>query len=325
MPGIVGMADTFNCPNYIGELYLAGKVDAPFLSAIGGLTGGISTIAKRFTWEGYDLRPSSSTRQRLEGATAPTATARARYVAHNVVEIHQEAVSVSYTKLAAIGQIDLGVLQEGTNPVRDEEAWQIAQLLKEKALDINDTFINGVFAEPADNLTARKTRGLLDAIATNIWDAHGDPLTADMVVSLMQMTWENGGIREGETRTAIGGAAVMRRLNDLFVPANVVRTQTTVGGVNLQTIETPFGNLNLMKDPAVPKGTLIVCSLGECAPVHLLVPSKGFMFVEPLAKTGSSNDSQLYGEVGLKYGQESMHGKIVDFTTPWDTISGSGS
>ena len=331
MPGIVGMADTFNCPNYIGELYLAGKTDAPFLAAIGGLTGGHATTAKRFTWEGYDLRPSSSTRQRLEGQPAPTAAARKRYTDHNVVEIHQEALSVSYSKLGAIGDL-AAVMQEGVNPVRNEEAWQLVAQLKEKAGDIDDTFINGVFAEPTDNLTPRRTRGLLDAIATNIWDAHAQPLTDDMLLSLMQMTWENGGIREGETRTVICGAAAARRLNDLFVPANVVRTQTNVGGVNLQTIETPFGNLNLMKEQRMPKGTLAVVSLEACAPVHLLIPddpkvggNRGFFFVERLAKTGASDDSQLYGEIGLEYGQESQHGKLVDFTTPYDHISGSGS
>jgi hypothetical protein len=52
-------------------------------------------------------------------------------------------------------------------------------------------------------------------------------------------------------------------------------------------------------------------SLGECSPVYLEVPGKGHFFAEPLAKTGASDDVQLYGEVGLAYGVESSHGILT--------------
>ena len=42
----------------------------------------------------------------------------------------------------------------------------------------------------------------------------------------------------------------------------------------------------------------------ECKPVYLEVPGKGHFFAEPLAKTGASDEVQLYGEVGLAYGNE---------------------
>jgi hypothetical protein len=58
-----------------------------------------------------------------------------------------------------------------------------------------------------------------------------------------------------------------------------------------------------------------VCSLEEIVPVFLLVPDKGFLFVEPLAKTGASEESQIYGEVGLEYGVEKHHGKIINLAT----------
>jgi hypothetical protein len=54
-----------------------------------------------------------------------------------------------------------------------------------------------------------------------------------------------------------------------------------------------------------------VVSLGECSPVYLEVPGKGHFFAEPLAKTGAYEKVQLYGEVGLAYGNERMHGKIT--------------
>ena len=46
----------------------------------------------------------------LEGAAAPTAQARSRSQVTNVCQIHQEKVSVSYSKLAAVGRHDgLGI------------------------------------------------------------------------------------------------------------------------------------------------------------------------------------------------------------------------
>ncbi len=104
MPGITGMGTTYNLPNYVGELFAASREDTPLLSAIGGLTGGRATKATSFEWQGYDLRDPDDTRQRLEGADAPDGEARARYKASNVVEIHQEAVNLSYTKQLKLNQ-----------------------------------------------------------------------------------------------------------------------------------------------------------------------------------------------------------------------------
>lgn len=106
MPGITGMGTTYNLPNYVGELFAASREDTPLLSAIGGLTGGRATKATSFEWQGYDLRDPDDTRQRLEGADAPDGEARTRYKASNVVEIHQEAVNLSYTKQGATGQLN---------------------------------------------------------------------------------------------------------------------------------------------------------------------------------------------------------------------------
>src|SRR5688500_16774499 len=100
MAGIIGMGTTFNMPNFVGELFNISRESTPLLSAIGGLTGGREAFDKRFEWEYYDLRAPDATRQKVEGADAPPAEERVRANAYNVLEIHQEAVEMSYTKLA---------------------------------------------------------------------------------------------------------------------------------------------------------------------------------------------------------------------------------
>jgi hypothetical protein len=96
MSGITGIGTTFNLPNYHGELFALTPDETPFLSAIGGLTGGGQTSSVEFEWQTYDLRdPNQQTRVRVEGATAPGAEARVRSNVRNVAQIHQEKVSVS--------------------------------------------------------------------------------------------------------------------------------------------------------------------------------------------------------------------------------------
>lgn len=172
MPGITGQGNTYNLPNYVGELFAASREDTPLLSAIGGLTGGIDTTSTLFEWQGYDLRDPDANRQRLEGADAPKGEERTRFHANNVVEIHQEAVEVSYTRQGATGQRNtdnMPVVQVGGTAIpADELSWQIQQQLKQIARDVEASFISGHYNNPTDNQSARSTRGLLEAITTNV-------------------------------------------------------------------------------------------------------------------------------------------------------------
>ncbi|MBG0830520.1 DUF5309 family protein [Planomonospora sp. ID67723] len=404
MAGITGQGDTFDLPNYVGELFAVTPTDTPFLSAIGGLTGGESADATLFQWQGYDLRDASSTRQRLEGADAPTAEARVRFNVNNVVEVHQEALELSYTKLASTGQFastgssHTGALGlRGSNPVVNELDWQIDQHLKQIARDVEKSFITGTFNNPSSNATARRTRGILEATSTNVSTqgtsigtavieaddetftiaAHGlsngdavslasltggadgtvftntlyyvintatntfklatrpggsaiafstdggaavyeaTPLTEAIVLDLMQTVWEAGGIHEGDTATLMANATLKRGLTKLFITnKNYQEMSRTIAGVSVTTIETDFGRVNLMLNRHMPTSAIQVVSLEECAPVFLPIPGKGFLFVEELARTGSAEKRQMYGEIGLKYGNEKKHGKILHVGAP---------
>jgi len=399
MAGITGMGDTFDLPNYVGEIFAISRSDTPLLSAIGGLTGGEETTSKDFEWQAYDLRNATANNVVLEGANAPTAQARVRANYSNVTEIHHEAVDISYTKQAAVGNRD-GLNIAGTNPVTSELDWQIEQALKQVAMDVELSFISGVYAKPGNNSTARQTRGLIAAAGTtqngggatvtlatsaaadDIFDttaAHGffngdqvqfltltgggtgapvvgqtyyvvatslaaqtfrvaetaggtaldfaenitagtvrklGALTETKIMDLLQATWEAGGIRESEGATLIANAWQKRLLSKIFITDKGYNEETrNVGGVSLQTIETDFGRLNIMLHPRMPKHKLLVASLEQCAPVFLRIPDKGYMFAEQLAKVGSSDRVQIYGEVGLKYGNPNAHAVLDHLAT----------
>jgi len=327
------MGTTYNLPNYTGELFAISPEDTPFLAAIGGLTGGKSVDSTKFSWQTYDLRDADANRQRLEGADAPTPEGRVRSNAYNVLEIHQEQVSVSYTKQAATKLVGTGGatnLTLGANPVTDEFQWQVDQELKQVARDVDKSFIVGTFQEPSDNSTPRKTRGLLQAITTNVLAGDLPQLGSDydlkafeqLVLDLMQKVWDNGGISESETRTIITNSYLKRCLTAAFITNKGYQEESrNVGGVNLQTFETDFGKCNIMLERYMPStaspatsgqsASLAVVSLEQCAPAFLEIPEKGHFFVEPLAKTGASIKGQLYGEIGLEYGNELAHGKLT--------------
>lgn len=166
----------------------------------------------------------------------------------------------------------------------------------------NDFKVTATVGGAAVNVT---TDGTLDVFKY-------DDLSEDDVLDLLQMTWENGGIQESETATLIANAYQKRRLTDIFITQkNYQESSRSVGGVRVTTIETDFGTLNIMLDRHMPTDTLALASLEMCMPVYQEIPGKGHFFAEPLARTGAKDRTQLYGEVGLMYGNERAHGKIT--------------
>jgi hypothetical protein len=315
MAGITALGTTYNLPNYTGILHQLTPSDTPFFSAIGGLTGGGQTNSIEFEWQTFDLRAAAQN-TKLEGADAPTGQERVRANVSNIVQIHHETVEVSYTKLAAV-QAKSGINNAESNPVLNEADWQIEQMLKQMVRDIEFSLIQGTYHKPADNTTARRTRGILQAIVTNVI-ANGAPAALDeaMVLDLLQMVWENGGIQESETATLMCNAFQKRQLTKIFITdKGYEESSRTVGGVHVQTIETDFGRLNLMLDRHMPVAEVAVVSLEQCMPVYQEIPGKGHFFAEPLALVGAKERTQLYGEVGLGYGNERAHGKITNLTT----------
>lgn len=398
MAGITGIGTTFNLPNYHGELFALTPADTPLLSAIGGLTGGGQTTATEFEWQTYDLRdPNQSNRVRLEGATAPGAEERVRANVRNVCQIHQEKVSVSYTKQAAVGQIATpqaapfrGV--DGTNPVTNELDWQVQQAIKSIALDVNWSFINGVYSNPTSNAAPRQTQGLLNAIQANRTDkssvsytgatsatdtitvthalsngdkvifdntdvatgivagrtyyvvavsttvsfkvaktAGGTPITlgtaanialhkpsttatsVDDINVFVQGIFDNGGL-SGMPVFLVNSSqklGITKAYASAYGQAHgLISSGERVGGVAVDKVVTDFGDFGIMLDRNMPQDSIAAVTLDQLRPVFLNTPGKGVFFEEALAKTGASDDVQIYGEIGLEFGSERNHGLL---------------
>jgi hypothetical protein len=177
MATVSAQGTTFNLPNYHGELFVITPTETPFLSAIGGLGGAKMTSARVFEWQTVDRRASSANNVALEGAAAPTAQERSRSNIDNVTEIHHSAINISYTRLAAVGQFaGANIAAQSDDSIINELTFQTSAELESMAVDIEQSFLTGTYANPATNASPRQTQGILGAIATgpNVYD-NGTP------------------------------------------------------------------------------------------------------------------------------------------------------
>lgn len=319
MATISGQGTTFNLPNYHGELYSISPSDTPFLSAIGGLLGGGAPTAKTYDieWQTEDLETTSVNNSKVEGAVAPAASEVSRSNVQNVLEIHQEAFEVSYTKQATSGMYGGFNMGVDDNPVRDELNHQAMLKLRKVAVDVEKSFLTGAYARPANNATARTTRGVLTAVSTNVF-ANGavNRANSKVIMDAALAAMFTAGSPLDATTVLMTSATQKVNLSNLYSTATLNQPTMTrnVGGVAIDTLVTDFGTLGVMVNRWFPANGIGVINLGVCKPRFLEIPDKGVLFAEPLGLVGASTKYQLYGEIGLEYGPETWHGWIKDLT-----------
>lgn len=308
MANVAGQGTTFNLPNFTGELFFLTPADNPFTSMIGGLSGGKATTSKDWEWQTAD-NAAAAQDTKLEGADA-TFSSRDRVSVNNVTQIHQEGFELSYTKQAATGNLD-GLTIIGNQPVQDERAFQGRLKLEKIIRDVEWSFLQGTYQKPADNATARQTRGMQNAITTNAVAAGATALSKDHIDELLRTMYGNDA--PFRNLVAFCNAFQKQRFSDIYGYAPESRN---VGGLNINQIETSVaGRIGIVLDRHMPTDEVYIIDVSVCMPVILRIPRKGFLFSEPLDKTGSADKFQMYGEIGLQYGPEQWHGKITGLTT----------
>lgn len=318
MTTISGQATTYNLPNFTGELFNIAPHDTPLLTMLGGLNAGMTSTHTQFEWQTEGLEASSANKVALEGAAAPTPTEVSRANVTNVVEIHQESVSVSYTKLAAVGNLNGLAIADASNPVQNELQHQLSLKLRKIAIDVEQSFMSGVYHLPTDNTTARATRGILSAITTNVFANAGAnrALSKSIIDTALSTMYTNGAPLPQDTTVFICPPAQRVALSNVYAaaPLNQPTFTRNIGGISIDTLITDFGTFGVVTSRYMPIHQIAIVDVAQLNPVFLDVPGKGHLFAEPLAKTGASETWQIYGEIGLRYGPELWHGLIGDLT-----------
>ena len=323
MAQVSGIGTTWNLPNYAGELFTADPTQTPFLSMIGGLTGGRQTDNFEFpTAVLYDF-PEAGQPEISEQAsvTAPAASHIAREQEKNVVQIHQETIDLTYAKMSNSGRMS-GLNTAGQNPnPADEEAWQIQQKLVKIARDVEFSFLNGKYQIATAANVANKTRGMFElcnsGAGTSI-DATSAALSKALLDQLFREMADNGAYFG--KMVLFCGAYQKQMITNLYAEQFKANMQTTqnVGGMNITEIETDFFKMGVVWDRFVPADSILIADMAHIAPVFQAVPGKGVLFQEDLAKNGASDRVQIYGQIGLAHGPAFLHGAITGLATSAD-------
>ncbi len=189
--------------------------------------------------------------------------------------------------------------------IEEARTYFIAVVGAATTFQITDTIGSTTGLEVTDDGTADATRLAREC---------SNP-TTDLIDSLMQQVYENGGIQEMDTALLMCNPYLKRWLSFLYInDRGYQELSRTIGGVRVTTIETDFGTLNVKVNRHMPAGSLAVVSLAELKPRWLLIPDRGFLFTEKLGVRGSLEEYQIYGEYGLEYGNERAHGLITHLT-----------
>lgn len=315
---VTGTGNTWNLPNYAGELFTCSPTKTPLLSLIGGLSGGLKTESDEFATGVLYEFPAAAQPGISEAAseTAPAATALGREQKTNVTQIFHETISMTYAKQANRGRLSgLNIAGQSANPANDLD-WQIARRLEKIARDVEYTFINGVYQKAGSADEANKTRGMLELCKdNNSIDAAGAPITASLLKALYKQMADAGA--SFGNMYLFCNSFQKQAITDIYenqLGYNAPASRTNAG-MNIKTVENDFFSMNICYDPFMPADTILIADISVMAPVFQDVPGKGVLFLEDLAKTGAADRKQIYGEIGLAHGPAFLHATITGLAT----------
>lgn len=315
-------ATSFATPNYSGLLFAKGRVDTPFSTMIGGRRS-ITNHVEFSTGVEYNVGegsiPNFSENATL---TAPDATIAGRSQKTNVTQIFMDSFAVGDVKTSNMGTLSgINVANQQANPANELD-FQAGIVMQRIAKSIEKTLINGTYAKATTDAEVNKTRGMVQAIETNVADLSGKPLSiwdiADMLVEIQKQGGSTAGL-------VLWCDSVTKFQLSVEAAENNFRTypdSINVNGINITRVETPAGNVDIGLGAELPVGTALLLNFGVIGIKEQPVPGKGNFYLEEMAKTGFGTKYSILGQIGLDHGPEWMHGKFTNIKATYDRPTG---
>lgn len=316
----MAIATSFGVLNYSGMLFNKGNTRCPLSSIIGGrakTTNHVEFVTGQEYTTAGGTQPAISETASL---TAPDATVVTRTQKTNVTQIFHESVGVSYAKQSNMGTLSgINIANQQENPMNELD-FQVAAKMQKVNRDIEFTFVQGTYNKATTDATINKTRGLTEAIDSNVIAMASKPLGLWNIADGVKKVYEANAPQDGlvlwcdaTTMFQINADAVQNGLT-------VIPAAREINGIKLSSVVTPLGVVYLYLGEFLPKGTALLLNLDVISPVYQPVPGKGNFFLEQLAKTGAGEQYQLFGQIGLDHGPEWYHAKFTGiaqtFTAP---------
>ncbi len=307
---------SFNTLNYSGLLYNKADTSTPFLNLISGnvkYTNSVEFVCGQYYTSEEGVIPAISETASL---TAPDATFVTRTQLSNVTQIFMESVAISYAKQSNMATLSgVNIANQTANP-QDELDFQVARKMEKIKRSIEKTFIQGEYNKAAADNQINKTRGMLEAITTNVVAASGASLDLwllnDAVTDIKNAGGDISNLYAFVNTTnlmQVNGAAI-----EMGMPIGIAKD--TEFGVQVRDVILPIGaTIKLVIGAFIPDGTALIFNPKYIGPVEQPVPAKGNFFLEELAKTGAGAKYQIFGQIGLDHGPEWYAAKITGLST----------
>lgn len=303
-------------------LFNKGNVRTPFLSMIGGknkYTNSVEfVLGQEYASEDGDIPNISET----ASLTAPEASYITRKQNTNLTQIFQDAVAISYAKMSNMGTLaGANIAGQTANP-QNELDFQVANKMKKLARSIEKTFIMGTYNKATTDAEVNKTRGMNEAIVTNVVAAEDKPLDIWLINDLLEKIRDNGG--DISNLVIWANTVNINQINGSAVEYGMElgKAYANEFGIQVRDLLLPIGRTRIALGEFVPAGTVFAFNFDVISPVEQPTPDKGNFFLEELAKTGAGEKYQLFGQIGLDYGNELYHGKITGLSTKFTKPTG---
>ncbi len=249
MATISDLGDTYDLPNFVGDMYSLFPNETPLITMAGvNADGGGQAISTyNVTWQDFS-NAAPAQLAILEGAD-PSYREESRTERENVTQIFQRGVELSWTKHSAVGKLGPYASSRvwsvmGDQPVQDEDAFQVKAALDNLKRQMNWHAWNSAYVLPTVVSTGRQTRGLLNAVTTNKIDnfATGTTATFDVTGGATEDLWtstSHGLVVGDEVQfTAVGTGAEGYAVDTPYwvvqqADANTFELSATKGGATL--------------------------------------------------------------------------------------------
>lgn len=227
----------------------------------------------------------------------------------------------------------------GGNPIVDEMAEQLELALEKIAREVEYFSINGTFADgshASDPVGDNRTfRGLSAHCALNGGNKYFNTSTEATGGTAKKLDWDavakslktlydaNAPVKNPVL--LVNSANLLELNKQLLSPqsggttAAILPRDRNIGGVDIDTVVTPFGSIGLMVLDANILGDndAFIVDMAYVSPIFTNIPGKGTVFVRDIDQDDNARVAKaIYMEMGIDFGPPQYHLHIDEIASP---------
>lgn len=231
-----------------------------------------------------------------EGSESKPTRFKEKKTVNNVTQIFKESISVSGTAMS----VDMYGQGESA------DTYQYEKLKKEEELaaQLERALIGG---KKIDNGNIRTMAGIRQFIKTNVVDAAGQPITADMITSLSKELFERGAFNTGAKFVLMVGAKQKVAISNLQSDKVRITQQEAANGRVVDTLLNDFVELPIILNNNLKPDEVFLVDI-ERIKIRPLA-DRAFHHVYEGVK-GDSTNGFVIGEYTLEFHEESAQARI---------------